>query len=115
MSDRLLASVAEAMTMELPECHNAAIEKAARVICERAGYDPDEIGQISHEPMWKAFAKPCRDTIAAYLSALKERGLMRETILYPVENIHWVTNTSWVGLDGRDGDTRALIIRMEQK
>lgn len=79
------------MKMELPECHDAAIEKA------------DALGGLF------------RDKLAIYLSALKEQGLLRETILYPVENIHWVTNTSWVGLYGRDGDTRALIIRMEQK
>ncbi len=88
--------------MDLPECHNAAIEKAAAAMCESE----------SPCPSCRAAA---RDAITAYLAALKERGLMRETILYPVENIHWVTNTSWVGLDGRDGDTRALIIRMEQK
>lgn len=99
--------------MDLPECHAAAIEKVVDALIDAQEFPGAHIN--AGEVMRNSARHEARAAIAAYLSALKEQGLMRETVLYPVENIHWVTNTSWVGLDGRDGDTRALIIRMEPK
>ena len=81
--------------MELPECHNAAIEKAAEAMCESE----------SPCPSCRAAA---RDAITAYFAALKEQGLLTER-----------TESAW-NWAFPSGDIvvtyfPALIIRMEQK
>ena len=71
--------------MELPECHDAALEKA------------------------DAFGGLFRDKLAIYLSALKEQGLMREAHQYSyAKGKFWEATTLLE-------DHNALIIRMEQK
>jgi len=85
------------MTMELPECHDAAIEKAAKAYWSAGGLDTK---------LWM------RAAIAAYLSALKEQQMALDvTALWKSSGDVLATN----GLENIAGLVPALIIRMEQK
>ncbi len=103
------------MTMGLPECHDAAIEKAARsmfVLEYEREYSSSELAVAWKEmiperkTLWLA---KTRAAITAYLSALKDQGLMREAHQYPYARGEFWEATTLLE------DHNALIIRTESE